>query len=558
MAFDIIAARNSGYGDDEIVTYLQSRGYKNNDIQSIFLQTDKPENTFDIAAGKFDVKAALEAGYTEKEISDHIAQMGIAQTTTQKQPTQDYSNMSWWDVMKQSISNVPSSTQKTGEAIWQSARHPLDTAIALKNMFTTTEGRRAFGDMMVNRIMNPKETIATDPVGSLMDVSTVLSGMGGVTSKLPYVSTAGKIMSTAGKYTDPIGLVAKPVMYGMEKMGSKIIAPAIGTMVGYSSESIRTAFNGGKTFRDYMRGNQQATDILASMRGTIDDIADQKRASYQSRLQTIQDSSATVNMQPVQRSFNEQLNKFGIKLDAEGGLDFSRARIDKKFQPDVKEIYDRVKTWGTQEGDLTAYGMDTLKQQLDEFFSTVPNGQQKIDAFLKPVKDSIVRSVSAIEPSYPIMLKEYGKMSELQKTIQNAFSTKDPTRADAAITKITQALKDNREFRTQLIDTMDSQTGSAIKESIAGYNLRGFMPQTWLGRSFDLGTIMGVGAGVISPKLIAVLGLSSPRVVGEFANVLGRAYTVGSKARSLLPKGIISKPTFQAGRASLIERERED
>ncbi len=558
MGFDIIGARKSGYDDDEIVSHLQTKGYKDNDIKNMFAQVDKPEKTFDVAEGKFDVKGALNAGYTEKEIADHIAQMGIGQTPTSKPIPQDYSNMPWWDVMKQSVSNIPSSAQRTGEAMWQSVRHPLDTAIALKNMFTTTEGRGAFGDMMVNRIMNPKETISTDPVGSLMDVSTVLSGMGGITSKLPYASTAGKVMSATGKYIDPIGLVAKPVIYGMEKMGNKVIAPALGTMVGYSSESIRTAFNGGKTFRDYMRGDQQATDILASVRGVIDDIADKKRTSYQSRLQAIQDSSATVNLQPVQQSFNEQLNKFGIKLDPEGKLDFSRARIDKKFQPDVKEIYDRIKAWGTQEGDLTTYGMDTLKQQLDEFFSTVPNGQQKIDAFLKPVKDSIVRSVSAVEPSYPIMLKEYGKMSELQKTIQNAFSTKDPTRADAAITKITQALKDNREFRTQLIDTMDSQTGSAIKESIAGYNLRGFMPQTWLGRSFDLATIMSVGAGAVSPKMIAILGLSSPRVVGEFANALGRAYVVGSKTRSLLPQGVISKPAFQAGRAAQVEQQMGD
>lgn len=421
---------------------------------------------------------------------------------------------------------------------------------SLGTMASNPQARQAVVDMYKQRVMNPAETFQKDPVGAAADVSG-LFGLAGLGSRLP--GAAGRVaggLGAVGRAVDPIGMAGRAVGGAVSSFGNKIVAPAVGTLAGYTSESVRTAFKGGQVFRDWMRGSQDATDILNSVKGSIDTLADQRRTEYTSRLQGISQITKNADIAPVKQTLDSQLQKFGIVADPQTGkLDFSRSKMDKRFEKDIVGIKEIVDDWGSKPDDLKPAGMDTLKQRLDDYFTEIPGGQQRVDAFLKPIKDKVISETSRVAPEYQQMLSEYAKSTELQKTIHRAFSTRDPASADAAVTKITQALKDNKEFRTKLIETMDSQTGSNLKEMLAGYNLRGYLPQSWLGRSTDIGTLLGVGAGAISPKFLAVLTVSSPRLVGEFANILGRAYSLGSKTRSLLPVGSVSNPAFQSGRA---------
>ena len=453
----------------------------------------------------------------------------------------------------ETIGNIPSSGLKFLENITTPILHPVKTAEGLYDAVTTSKGREAIQNFFIERYGGLDKLTATmkeDPVGFAADVSTVLTGAGSI-SELAKAGTLSEALSTAGRLTDPLRAAGKMVAKPAAALAEKVIAPSVGTAIGYSGEAVKTAFKGGKVFKAWMRGDQKAEEILNSVRGAVDDIADQRRTAYQRDLQVISQNRQAVNFAPVGQQLDAQLRKFNIKVDPNGILDFSRSTMDKRYLKDIQEIYDRVKGWGSEADDFTPKGMDILKQQLDEYFTEIPGGQKRIDAFLQPTKTKIVDSISAVAPEYPSMLRDYSQSMELQKTIQKAFSTRDKTAADTAVTKVIQSLRDSKEFRTHLVDIMDAQTGGDIREMIAGYQLRGYQPQSWIGRTLDIGAMFEVAAGAISPKFLAVLAISSPRIVGEFTAAFGRTYRLMSKTKQWLPSGI-GMSAFQAGRASRI------
>lgn len=447
--------------------------------------------------------------------------------------------------------NIPHSAMEFGKNVLYPFTNYVDFQSNLGQIAASPDLRQSVFDMYTKRLMNPAETFQQDPVGALADLSMVGSGVG-LGSRIPGV--AGRVaggLGAAARAVDPLSMAGKAAGGAAKFAGSKVAAPAVGRIIGYSGESVSTAFKGGEVFRDWMRGDGEATEILRSVKGAVDDMADKRRADYQAGMQQITQSSqgALVDINPVKAEFNKRLRDFQVVADPQTGeLDFSRVKgLTPALKDDITAIDKMLKDWGNKPDDFTVNGMDTLKQNLDNHFSAIGMGD-RVDAFLKPVKDKLVQQIEQTAPGYTDVLKNYGRELELQKIIERAFSTKDPRTTETAIRKVEQALQDNNTYRTKLVEMMDSQTGSEIKEMIAGMNLKGMWPRSWLGASTDLTTIMAVMGGFVSPKFLAVLMVSSPRVVGEFANFAGRVYGMTSKGRNLIPRGVASRPAFQAGR----------
>jgi hypothetical protein len=193
--FDIAGAKKAGYSDAEIADHLAQQS-------------------------KFDVAGARKAGYSDAEILQHVA------------PTK----MAWGDVPLEAIKSVPSGVGRLIGGIYQMARHPIDTANNLLDL-----GAGALHNVVPKPIAdvldkidsnNPaaqkrlqesvgkadamwqqytqdygslegfKRKLATDPVGVVADLSTVL----GVGAAL----TPGKVSATLAKasnMTNPLSIV---------------------------------------------------------------------------------------------------------------------------------------------------------------------------------------------------------------------------------------------------------------------------------------------------------------------------------------------------------------
>lgn len=130
------------------------------------------------------------------------------------------------DVAKGFVANIPSSALSAAKSIGTTIAHPLKTAEAIGDIAAggiekavgaelqpEAKSFDALTGMLKNRygsIENTKKTIATDPVGFMMDLSTVLGGTGSL------LKTAGKVgdissLAKTGEVVGEIGNAVNPI-----------------------------------------------------------------------------------------------------------------------------------------------------------------------------------------------------------------------------------------------------------------------------------------------------------------------------------------------------------
>ncbi len=173
-----------------------------------------------------------------QEVTDPaiLAQLEGKPPPVQAQP------LSAGDVLSGAITNLPESALSAGENIYTAIRHPLDTANALGDVAAgglekltgaqiQPEAQKfdALVGMLKDRyggMEATKKTIATDPVGFLMDLSTVLGGTGaglkaaGEAGKIGALAKVGEVTGAVGAAVDPLSLAgsAIKVPLGMTKL----------------------------------------------------------------------------------------------------------------------------------------------------------------------------------------------------------------------------------------------------------------------------------------------------------------------------------------------------
>ena len=144
------------------------------------------------------------------------------------------------------------------------------------------------------------------------------------------------------------------------------------------------------------------------------------------------------------------------------------------------------------------------------------------------------------------MTGDYEQATKFLQETDKALSMGTRTAADTQIKKLISTLKDDQGFRRTLVDKIDEMTGSDIVGQVAGLRLKPWEPQSWRGWTLDLGAIFGLLHG-LDPKLAALATISSPRIVGELSNALGRAYVLQRGVSKQLPPGLVTKSIYQYG-----------
>jgi len=149
----IQTAREAGYSNEEIRQFLFSR----------------PE-----------AQKAKEAGYTDAEIASHFGLAdsegipGKREIVTPPQQAVGY--------VEELLGNIPESTLKFAQGIYETATSPVETAKALgAAALSPVQTAKAIGGYAAERYGSPgaiAETLKTDPVGFFADISTVAGGAG--------------------------------------------------------------------------------------------------------------------------------------------------------------------------------------------------------------------------------------------------------------------------------------------------------------------------------------------------------------------------------------------
>lgn len=149
----IQTAREAGYSDEEIRRFLFSR----------------PE-----------AQKAKDAGYTDAEIAAHF---GLSSSEGMPGPRVVESlPQQAVEYVGSMLGNIPESTLKFAQGLYETATSPIETAKALgAAALSPVETAKAIGGYAAQRYGSPAaalETLRTDPVGLLADVSTFAGGAG--------------------------------------------------------------------------------------------------------------------------------------------------------------------------------------------------------------------------------------------------------------------------------------------------------------------------------------------------------------------------------------------
>lgn len=490
----------------------------------------------------------------------------------QKQAGAEPAGRSLGGALVEGATNIPDSAMNFAGDIAQTVMHPWDTAVSVKNLgqgvmekLGIMSGKDheqyadAVGQMLKDRYgswENIKKTLATDPVGMMADVSTVLTGGGSLAARAPGVAgKIGKVAAKAGSFADPLQNTVRAAK-GVGKVGAEL-AGGLGTFT--APESIAKAFEsnyqGGKSrdeFNKNMRGQAPARSAVDDARKAVQNIATERGNAYRATMK------AGVSKDKTILSWND----IDTALDqSEDIATFSGMSgtgptqvVNQSTEAVRNEIRKKINHWqygpGMKASEYwTPLGFDALKRQIgdvaDRLGATEPGSPSHKVAMTvyNAIKDTIIKQA----PDYAKIMTAYDDASDVIKELNSTLSLNKNATVDTALRKLQSTLRNNANTnygrRKELVDMLTRAGAPHLMEKLAGQDLSSWFPRgigRYLGAA-ELGGILESG----NLEALAILPFMSPRIVGEAAGAAGRVAGAASK----LPLDAIGKTAYQSGRA---------
>lgn len=218
---------------------------------------------------------------------------------------------------------------------------------------------------------------------------------------------------------------------------------------------------------------------------------------------------------------DELLSEFDVKT-TKGGLMTPRSFRDSAIEQGkttVQKTYRTLKTWR----DTTPAGLDKLKKKLDQFKNAVRNTTDGSYPLIKGIRDRIDDGLKVNVSGYQQMTSKYREASELIDDIERALSLKQSAAKDTAVKKLMSTLRQNQEFRKEMLEVLSGKAGTDIGAKIAGATLAPVAPRGLAGvLSPAIGGFSFVANPASWPFLLLTIASTSPRLVGETISIMGQ------------------------------------
>lgn len=437
-------------------------------------------------------------------------------------------------------------SQLAGGAI-QALTSPVETAesigAAIKGLYSKITGNNEPEEAIIDALVEDytdtygtydkfKFAIAEQPARLLGDLSLVLSagGSGGarIANLLGFPKTASVLskVGVVGVGLDPLRLPVKGAkllakITGVNKGTKKLVG---NILTGAGEEFIEQAYGKGpqkSRFLDALRGDIPLEDFLSDSEGALRAVRTERSSRYLAKLAPLRVNTTKLNFKPIRDAFINKLDDFKITIDPTkpGGLDFSNSKIaNVRDMRAIRNVAKDIFRWDSVPENLTPLGLDTLKQRLDDYFIYKGASKSIVTSLRSKVKKTIVDSV----PKYATMTKEYEDLTQLINRIEDALALGKNDKAQTAISKLSKLMKIDNEFAKQVVEKMAAVGGKDIIPIAAGLSAKPLTASATIGRRIqEAAGIMGL-LGHADPKLITVGLASSPRLVAEFLNLLGK------------------------------------
>ena len=436
-------------------------------------------------------------------------------------------------------------------------------------------------------------TIENDPAGFLADLSGIVTMGGGainLVGKTGKVSSltrgVGETVSNVGKNISAAGTKIEPVSGTIRATGQYVGAPIVNTLSGEGTASaLSDSFNFGeiggkinKEFRKGLKGKLNESDILKDFNARVKTYKDNMSTNFNDFKQRIK------GQQPIDSPF-ESLNKLEQEVNALRGTIYETKRVQTGQKPskildadgkpvsyeptfetqtkikpnvnsnklkdfeEIETIFNRYKQYGN---DITADNIYNMKVELQDLRTA---GNKNVDP-LKRINKTIINDLEKVDPYAPDVMDAYSKFKKDLDKIQKVTGKGDNQQTQ--ITKILQLGKDTPRGRvgTKTLDDILADLDSSIIPQIKGSQLN--RPFNVRGAGTAAG---GIGASLlldqylplqIDPMLGGTIvagttAASSPRFMGNLANRLGQASSVGINLQNFVDAGrFATRPTQQS------------
>lgn len=438
------------------------------------------------------------------------------------------------------VKNVPGSAYKVGADIVHAVAHPIETGENLAALgsgvlakFGIGHGDEKVADAVGQHFKeryggmdNITKSFNDDPVGVLLDLSTVLTGGGAAAAKLPSVAgKVGEVAAQAGRAVDPLTAVGKVV-----KLGGKAAAEGLGGLTGTGGQSLRLAADAGATggetaraFKENIRGNVAPGEVVADARSALSRMKQERGAEYRGGMKDVASDTAILDFKGIDAAVSK----------AEGVQKFKGQELSPKTKDIRTEMISEIEKWKKLDPKEfhTAEGIDALKQKLGDIKDAAEHGSPQrlvADKIYNSVRQTIVDQV----PKYAEVMKGYEEASIVLKEIEKTLSLNKGASVDTSLRKLQSILRNNVNTnygnRAVLADYLVSAGSPNLLTKLAGQSLSSWLPRA-LGHLANTGEILaaihqlGAGNPKVAGAIAAMLPASSPRLMGEGAFKLGQA-----------------------------------
>lgn len=468
------------------------------------------------------------------------------------------SGMSWTDVAKTAVSNVPSSAGQMVADIAGAVAHPIDTATNIGSVgkgvlqkLGVMSGKDAepyadaVGKFFVERygsVDAVKKTISKDPVGALADLATIFSGGELALAKVPGIAgKVGKTVGAVGRTIDPLTAAGK-VAKGAGGLASEVL----GITTGAGGEAIRTAARSGaeggeagKAFIENLTGKVTSDVVVAEAKGAVAKLKNERGIAYREAMTDLGKIDTPLDFEKIDNAVQKVA---AVKT-------YKGQSLSTKTQGIRDELTGIVNEWKNLDPKEfhTPEGLDALKQKLGEVREATPYGTPErvvADNVYNAVRSTIVSEA----PEYAKIMKGYEEASTIIKEVEKTLSLNPKASVDTSLRKLQSVLRNNVSTnfgkRAELVDFLQKSGAPNLMNKLAGQAMSSVAPRG-LGRLSALGDISGAAAALaahnpaVAAGLIGTLGASSPLLVG------GAAYGAGAATRVARP---VARGAFQVGR----------
>lgn len=341
---------------------------------------------------------------------------------------------------------------------------------------------------------------------------------------------------------------AGALLGGAIKGAGGLTTEILGKTTGAGGGAIKLAFDRPAQFLDALRktSTEAIIPIVEKAKSAMGDIAAKRMTEYRNALSKLKDIPQAFSLTPVKTAVKDITEQFAIRVKS-GVPDFSKSTITSSGdQGLITKAMQDIQNWGKIPSDLAITGIDTLKRRLGDYVdSATSNEARKV---LTTMTNS-VRNVLDSVPQYKSMTSAYRTAKQFEDELAKALSLGDKASIDTAARKLSTILKQNNEYRKQLVQQLEESVGGTLTTDIAANALHPLAPRGLTGvlaptLGAGVGASVGFG-GIFSPGFLATAAMFSPRLMGEVAAYSGLAVKelqkLPIKQLQTIIEGILSK-----------------